>query len=1372
MVAIAASACRTWAAEGESGVFGFGEKGLSASLSAADGKLLSVQVGAELVGATPGDAMCLDLRVNDRWLVGQEHQAARLVSRESRGNELTLVQRVGEVAVVQHLTLDPEHRRLARRFEITNRGTETVRLGGFWFASLGLNGGAGALYSLPRTYPPQRREFAALTPGSTRGTGEKLAPVLVQLSPTRSVAFMADSRTDHVSAGVQERAGGVTVTQAFNVLGWLKPGQTFTDIGTAYVQLIEGNYDDALHALWGWMGDVGLVVPKDRADWFSDAVLYSFHPGGTIGSQFSDLGGFKAATDKLLPRLPRGGATALWMLPVEDQSPYQPRDYYKFQAGLGTPEEFGALVKRAHELGLHVLMDCVPHGGTNTNDRAKEHPEWLARDLNGKSLSYWCFDFNQPGWQQYMAGVASYYVRQYDVDGYRVDACSGSKIPNWSKDIPYQRASLAQLQGGLGMLGSVRGAVRALKPRVGGLLAETEGAPYATTADAVYDFTFCNSILHDWRNSPPDVFVRRTRTWLEEQQYTDPQGTIHLRHVENHDTLRGQGWFGVRGMRTVAALMAWIHGMPMIYDHEEVGHEDALRQIYDIRALLPELRRGEAHYVAVGATPGEVFAFLRRDGARASLVALNFGPNAVHAKLTWDADKWLTGRSKLCVYDAMQGRLVSEGQSVAQLRTLSLDLPALGYTVLAIRDAAQRGELPPDASRPKPLGVGSLRLAKSAGPAPLPLLLLDNQRPVLELTDLLLPTACRPTDARASALSTPATQVPNYPVTQLPLASGSARLEPTPSPTGVSFRAHLVNVPIGTAAGLVLRVPNATHYQVRTTDGVLSSSVFPVCRSAAGTYGSIYWRPQGTSALFDSRLTPLAETDGWLTFRGDGVREFALRFPQTDRLPAVVQLHDRYGDQQGLFVLLHWRLDGLRADDFTFEVTSALPAAGAETAEPKMGSLTVRQVGPWWIAENAYYRLTLHKSGGVIRELIDKPHPEQPVISSGAFYTDRGLCITRDGGRQRTSAEYDVESAVQVRREGARVRLRFEGQFRGQYRFDKASPPLRFYTEYVFDDGPTFRHTWGWESDRGLTKEDGFLAQMWAVDSWDQFRCANGGKVILQGERGEKPGRVGETKRLTPPLTPAHLEVLAKGQPLLRLDEIATNGPAPLRNVFFDGHNFFLASLDGADETCLRNRWYEASALLTVGSAKPEALPLDAWQAAGTAPERTGSLVRDGSFEQSGSSNLVSYRTGERVPWPATGLVWDAPAGGTFTSETNHGGGTCAKVVNTSGDYLLFRQPVTLDLAPGKKYRLTAWVRGENLVRGVDAWRTGSVRLAFTTPTGQHYAQVAELLGTFDWKLAAGVVEVPAGASSAEVQVGVNGGTGTMWIDEVTVAAE
>ncbi|MBQ9445030.1 MAG: hypothetical protein IJU61_00460, partial [Victivallales bacterium] len=61
-------------------------------------------------------------------------------------------------------------------------------------------------------------------------------------------------------------------------------------------------------------------------DWIRRATLYSFHPKGSIGSNFSDWGGF-APSIKQLDRIAELGCNTIWLLPLEDLSCYWPRDY-------------------------------------------------------------------------------------------------------------------------------------------------------------------------------------------------------------------------------------------------------------------------------------------------------------------------------------------------------------------------------------------------------------------------------------------------------------------------------------------------------------------------------------------------------------------------------------------------------------------------------------------------------------------------------------------------------------------------------------------------------------------------------------------------------------------------------------------------------------------------------------------------------------------------------------------------------------------------------------------------------------------------------------------------------------------------------------
>jgi hypothetical protein len=130
-------------------------------------------------------------------------------------------------------------------------------------------------------------------------------------------------------------------------------------------------------------------------------------------------------------------------------------------------------------------------------------------------------------------------------------------------------------------------------------------------------------------------FVTALQDYLEEQRLSEPRGTVRLRHIESHDSLRAQGWYGVRGMETFYALSAWIDGIPMIYHGMEIGHSAELARINEIRRRRPELSRGLANYRAVECDVPGVFTCLRQLGQAASVVVINFNRQPITANLTW-----------------------------------------------------------------------------------------------------------------------------------------------------------------------------------------------------------------------------------------------------------------------------------------------------------------------------------------------------------------------------------------------------------------------------------------------------------------------------------------------------------------------------------------------------------------------------------------------------------------------------------------------------------------------------------------------------------------------------------------------------------------
>ncbi|MDQ3813273.1 MAG: hypothetical protein M3347_04905, partial [Armatimonadota bacterium] len=182
------------------------------------------------------------------------------------------------------------------------------------------------------------------------------------------------------------------------------------------------------------------------------------------------------------------------------------------------------------------------------------------------------------------------------------------------------------------------------------------------------------------------------------------------------------------------------------------------------------------------------------------------------------------------------------------------------------------------------------------------------------------------------------------------------------------------------------------------------------------------------------------------------------------------------------------------------------------------------------------------------------------------------------------------------------------------------------------------------------------------------------------------------------------------------------------------------------------------------GGAAPQSIgapPM--WPASGAGLE----ILRDGSFEETVALQPRSLRTGAIIPRPVTSGSWETPTGGRLVTEPHRAGHVAGGVNNTTGEYLLWRQALPLsEMPPGSRWRVTAWIKGENIVRGDSAWKVGTLRFGATTDKTQ-YTSSPELLGTFDWKPVSVELTVPAGLQRLTVEAGLNGATGKMWIDDV-----
>lgn len=188
-------------------------------------------------------------------------------------------------------------------------------------------------------------------------------------------------------------------------------------------------------------------------EWARNAVIYECNI-----RQFSSSGDFQGAKRELL-RLKNLGIDVVWLMPIfpiglENRkgqlgSPYSVRDFLAVNPDYGTLDDLRELVDEAHKLGLKILLDWVPNHTAWDAVWKAQHPEYYSKyngdftvPLNekGEPIADWSdvcdLDYSNPGTRRAMIGAMQYWLRETDIDGFRVDMAG--LVPNdfWAEARP------------------------------------------------------------------------------------------------------------------------------------------------------------------------------------------------------------------------------------------------------------------------------------------------------------------------------------------------------------------------------------------------------------------------------------------------------------------------------------------------------------------------------------------------------------------------------------------------------------------------------------------------------------------------------------------------------------------------------------------------------------------------------------------------------------------------------------------------------------------------------------------------------------------------------------------------------------------------
>lgn len=335
------------------------------------------------------------------------------------------------------------------------------------------------------------------------------------------------------------------------------------------------------------------LFPWSDGNWarpdFSELVIYEMHVG-----TFTPEGGFRSAIARL-PHIAALGITAVELMPIADfpgdrnwgydgVMPYAPSRAY------GTPDDLRAFVDAAHGQGVGVILDVVyNHLGPDGNYLALFDDGYYAEPRRETPWGA-ALDYAAPAVRDFFLDNALYWMREFHIDGFRLDATHTIDDPS-PRHLLAEIAEAVQEEGGFVIAEDERNAASIVLPR------ETGGWGF----DAVWadDFHHVLRVLltgenegyyRNFQGSTDELGQTLMHGWYYRGQTQpingQPRGTNPARLapqqfvycISNHDQV-GNRAFGERlqhgisaaAYRAASALLCLVPHTPMLFMGQEWG---------------------------------------------------------------------------------------------------------------------------------------------------------------------------------------------------------------------------------------------------------------------------------------------------------------------------------------------------------------------------------------------------------------------------------------------------------------------------------------------------------------------------------------------------------------------------------------------------------------------------------------------------------------------------------------------------------------------------------------------------------------------------------------------------------------------------------
>jgi len=266
------------------------------------------------------------------------------------------------------------------------------------------------------------------------------------------------------------------------------------------------------------------------------------------------------------------GVNVIYLMPVYPvgllksvNSPYCVKDYKGVNAEFGNLTDLRNLIDGAHSRGMAVILDWVANHTSWDNAWVSDDPDWYKKDASGNIVSPtgWTdvaqLNFGDNYMRKAMIKAMKYWVFAANCDGFRFDYADGPPTSFWTQAID----SLEQIS-------------------THKLLLLAEGTQNRHFTEG-FNYTFGMGFYGQLKSIYGSTSVSVTNLdKINTSEYTGASDANRVvRYITNHDVNSSDGtpltlFGGAAGSMSAFVAAAYMKGVPMIYNGQEVGTPNQL----------------------------------------------------------------------------------------------------------------------------------------------------------------------------------------------------------------------------------------------------------------------------------------------------------------------------------------------------------------------------------------------------------------------------------------------------------------------------------------------------------------------------------------------------------------------------------------------------------------------------------------------------------------------------------------------------------------------------------------------------------------------------------------------------------------------------